>query len=967
MPQKKWKIKKHLGLVIGPFSTSEVRGQIRLGSISESDLICEENSKEWKQIGKDKKFFNDFMIALEGDRSGEGSGSEGSYSSSASGAGSINSVNSEALNKEEQDVEIEKGSAKVVSSFNEEEEIRHQEALAKQEEKKLLKLEKKKEHQQLIENKLKEQKRKKDWEEKERSRKFGNFLATFLQIGLVCILGYVVYEYLNTKKEKPKGGNIRLLSPYIGPVKNLPNADSLFGRALSNFQLDTYMYYTQSQNDLVTIIQSQPTNSRALELLCMVYRELWPFSFQDSLDIETIKKIALYTRNMDPTSEAAQTCDLVFLSLTGKYRQMYDLTQKVLRVYPEHTFNLEVLADYYSAKKKYEDAAFYYNNAAASWSGNRPWLKLLVREGQERAKIRGVNQKENITHALKLFRKVIDLNPYHASAKILAGVLEFENFNQIEKAELLINDGLKSNLKLSKFVESKAYYTLARMYKNSGKQLLALKYAQKAYSIDFSNVEIKNLALQLGGAAEMQNIKLQNRDLLYTGDQYVKSGDCFAAQAEYKVAFEVNPKSGLAAKKAAECLWELNQSQEAISWLKKSIKADPTLIGSYILLADYFSQRFDFMSASRILNKSASIAPGNYEVMYGLGLMELRRTNYDGAVRYAEEAMKLYDSDAKVGILLADSYFYVGDFNAAYETIIQVNELEPQNILANTIKAKILGELRGVEVGLSFIEKLISNNDKIVEYKIAKTELLILEERYKLAEQELWDAVEDAPNNKKAFLLLGEVLQKLNRIEDAQEIYLRSAVLDPSDAYPLFLSGVMHLENNNTSLAIKYFNRVLSINSQYPKAYYNIGLAYMRLKKYEDALKAAEKEKNYNPDLAEPYILIADAYAKMGLFEQCTEEYQKVVKRMEPTSDIYVDAAYCYRRLGALESAQSMINKAASKESANALIYKEQGAILEVKEDFARSAEAYDKYLTLDPGADDRAYISSKIKRFRNK
>ena len=43
-----------------------------------------------------------------------------------------------------------------------------------------------------------------------------------------------------------------------------------------------------------------------------------------------------------------------------------------------------------------------------------------------------------------------------------------------------------------------------------------------------------------------------------------------------------------------ENLWNFGLTNEAIEWLKKAVIADPSYISSYVLMADYYSQIYDF-------------------------------------------------------------------------------------------------------------------------------------------------------------------------------------------------------------------------------------------------------------------------------------------------------------------------------------------------------------------------------------
>src|SRR5205085_42404 len=113
--------------------------------------------------------------------------------------------------------------------------------------------------------------------------------------------------------------------------------------------------------------------------------------------------------------------------------------------------------------------------------------------------------------------------------------------------------------------------------------------------------------------------------LVALGDQFLLGGNALAAQAQYKAAFEKNPKNALAALKAAQSLWRLNDSVEAIDWVQKAIKSNPAYVEAYTQLAEYYIHRYDFAAASTILEKAQKLASKNYEVYRGWADLELRR------------------------------------------------------------------------------------------------------------------------------------------------------------------------------------------------------------------------------------------------------------------------------------------------------------------------------------------------------
>ena len=60
---------------------------------------------------------------------------------------------------------------------------------------------------------------------------------------------------------------------------------------------------------------------------------------------------------------------------------------------------------------------------------------------------------------------------------------------------------------------------------------------------------------------------------------------------------------------------------------------------------------------------------------------------------------------------------------------------------------------------------------------------------------------------------------------------------------------------------------------------------------------------------------------------------------------------------------ESLLHQAQSLESGNADLYKEQGAIYQMKARVDEAVAAYDKYLSLAPNAPDRAEVEARIKR----
>lgn len=773
------------------------------------------------------------------------------------------------------------------------------------------------------------------------------------------------------------GTKIHLLAPGKSTsTLNDAQVKEKLNEALFAMEQDTFDSYLSAQNKLVSIVEGAPMNLEVRALLCVVYKELWPFAVQDAQDIKTISFMTQSTRALNVVSPFGQVCESVKLMTSGRYKEAKGVVEATLEGNEPFSL-LPVLYDFkaelLAGEKDLTNSVPYYEKAAQLWE---KWLHPQVALGKV------LLDQDEFTSASSLLKNVLTKNPKHREAKVLLGILEYRGFKKSDTAYSYLSTAMDERGRISQLTESKGYAVLAEIYVLRGEKRKALDAAQKGYSLNPNDSDIRQLVIRLGGSDKLKGEKGKNNELLYLGDQYVRQGDFLAAQAEFKAAFEVDPKNGTAAMKAAKCLWQLNQSFEAIEWLNKAIKAEPKLVSAYVLQADYMSQRFDFVGAMQILINATRIAPNNYEVLRGLALLEFRKNNMVGAISYALRAVKVYDGDIDTFILLSKANGILARSvvplnkkeiekkeNAAKDAIryaTKAVEIDSTNPEAQITYAKMLAQTNGVDSGINYLNELIKRFSYTLDYRVALAEVYKTEDRYSQAKEIYEKIVEADPRNKKAWLGLGESEKALGLNDKALKAFLTAAVLDPTDGEALFQAGKLYLETSRFEEAIQQFKRVQRLNPNYPRTHYYIGKAAFSSGDFATALEASKQEKKLNPNVADSYILAAEVYTARKQYAECAGEYSQAMKLRPQGAEIYVKSATCYRQSGALDVAEDMLALAGARESGYADIYREQGAIYELKGDTRSAAQAYNKYLGLSPNAPDRAEIENKILRLGN-
>lgn len=750
-----------------------------------------------------------------------------------------------------------------------------------------------------------------------------------------------------------------------------------FQAALVGIQADTVKSYLQSQSLLVSIVESssklpKEMNLEVRGLLCYVYKELWPYAKQDSEDIRTIANMTQGTRSLDVISPHGQLCEVVKIFTSGRYKEaraVLDATLESTGRFSLFPLLYQIKGELLDLDKDYTHALPYFEKAYESWTTK--WMKPPVSMAQV------LRKTGRESEALGWLKKVIDNNPQHKTARYLYGTIEYRQFRKTDSAMANLKAAAEIQDRAPSSVESEALFAYAEILAAQGEKSEARKYAEKSFSLNPNNPEIRQLVLRLGGSDKVEKDRSKTQ-LLFLGDEYMRQGDCLAAQAEYKAAFETDPKNGTAAMKAAKCLWQLNQTYESIEWLKKAIKAEPQLTSAYVLQADYLSQRYDFSSAFNVLSAATRISPNNYEVLRGLALLEFRKNNMRAAINYGVRSLKAYDGDIETYILLSQASAKLAltiapinkkeierKDNAARDAMryaTRAIEIDATSSDAQITYARTLALINGVDIGLNYLRDLTKKYSYSLEYKVALADLYRSEDRFSQA-KEIYEAVVDLdPKNKKAWLGLGESYKALALNENSLNAFLSAAILDPSDGEALFQAGKLYFETNRFQEAIQQFKRVQSINPKYPRTHFFVGRAALAQGDFNTALEAAKQEKQMNPNTADPYILMAEVFSARRQYSDCAAEYAAALRLRSGGADIYVKAAQCYRQAGSMDIAENMLAMAGARESGYAEIYREQGAIYDIKGDVRAAIQAYNTYLGLAPNAPDRAEVEAKIR-----
>jgi len=85
----------------------------------------------------------------------------------------------------------------------------------------------------------------------------------------------------------------------------------------------------------VLLIERNQQHTGAMALLCLAYRELWPYSSQDARDLSAVSYLTQLATKADPVGPDGSTCRITQLIINGRFEMAHSMVKTVLAEHPE--------------------------------------------------------------------------------------------------------------------------------------------------------------------------------------------------------------------------------------------------------------------------------------------------------------------------------------------------------------------------------------------------------------------------------------------------------------------------------------------------------------------------------------------------------------------------------------------------------------------------------------------------------
>ncbi|EAR95646.2 tetratricopeptide repeat protein (macronuclear) [Tetrahymena thermophila SB210] len=373
----------------------------------------------------------------------------------------------------------------------------------------------------------------------------------------------------------------------------------------------------------------------------------------------------IYYKNcVDLLKQDQQQKELIYY-----YKKILQIDQKI---YPEI---INILADLYYSQQQYDDALLFYKQVIRMNPKDEKallaiieiydkqnnikeqifWLKNLVElknlnNDNYILKLADINYKiKNCSEAIYWYKQLFNKQNqnYNLALQIAQCYVDIEDDHAAELwyQKVLIIDQ-QNQISLEK---------LSELYYNERKKQQAAKYSQLCLNNYIQSLICNKITGFLyyddGHYQEAsQNLLMALKQDPYDPQALFTIAQTYEALKDYKKAsffykkcITVNPIASIY-KNLAECLLQIDDIEEAIKMLQKSIELDPSYQDSYLLLAKIYENQNEEQSSIEIYEKYYQIDPYDASVVIKLAKYFQKENNIEKSMNYYKFLIEIRES-----------------------------------------------------------------------------------------------------------------------------------------------------------------------------------------------------------------------------------------------------------------------------------------------------------------------------------
>ncbi len=393
----------------------------------------------------------------------------------------------------------------------------------------------------------------------------------------------------------------------------------------------------------------------------------------------------------------------------------------------------------------------------------------------------------------------------------------------------------------------------------------SLKNKENIFSKKWPNVDHDELLELKNPLFREHETKIEKAFDLLTG------GECDRALEIFKSILIENPISGEGLLGGAYCYRNLNNTVEAITYLKKLTELQPDNAIAFNQLGLISAESGDFDNAKTFFIASIEKDPMYIDAQRNYAEILIQLEQYEEGIVTMKTILENHPEDIATMNSLAQLYLEANMENEAKELVERAISLDPENIvtikLADDLKITLKGDSEEyqdlLEIGLQKLE----NGEFEESLKVYK------------------GVLEKSPDNVDALYGSGLAYQFLGNHDLAMDMFSKTITAVPTyiDAYNSM--GLLLMQKQEFDKAIDMYQKILEIDPANVNCQLNIADALIESGNYEEGIQSLKLVLKNNPSEINALLRMGNLYLEASNYKEATSYFNKVLE-IDPDNEI---------------------------------------------------------------------------------
>ncbi len=448
----------------------------------------------------------------------------------------------------------------------------------------------------------------------------------------------------------------------------------------------------------------------------------------------------------------------------------------------------------------------------------------------------------HLEEALKTFNQVLSIEPSNSEAFYRKAYIEFKS-KKLEACEKDIENAIK--------------------YQRDERYLELKKDCCKAQKKWNCVVDVSRKIIDMNG----RNMNAY-RDLA-TG--YMEQGKVDSAVAAYQRALEIFPNNLPFMYELKKIFMDNKRYADIIELGKKILAEEPEDYNTLVDMGRAAMELERYDEAEDYLTRALAIKITK-EVYDALGELYMKKKDYENAKKYFADSLKI-EEDPEIYYKLALSNYLTNNEDFALSSIRKAIALQKQ-AKYYLLAAKISSEKGDIKNALKYAKSALNLEDS-PKVRVFIGKMLVNSGEYDEAIAMLKEPAKNGDS--KALELLGYSLEKIERFNDAEEIYKKLLKQDSSNQAALIGLGRVQMALEKYEDAKKSYEKAHSLDPENREICENLSFIYEKLNDLDNALKYLDLAIEIEPDNKHLWTQKGSILMNMKRYEEAKRAYEKAL------------------------------------------------------------------------------------------